>query len=274
MTPGRSRAEQTSHCKNNKRVPRSILLVVFDGIGVGILNIVICNHLKDESQYLLLQISRMFQEKGEDVMIFAFSTGEELGEYLAVSPDVPGAAVVSLDLPDVDPRAFARQLSERWGEMRLILTGLSPGNVEELFAIGTRYFLYTPFEEQRFARFGRRFTSMLQGDREKIFQVSTKRGIVHIPYSDILYVMSERRKLFIYQPRGVSDELYMKLDEMEQALDDRFVRCHQSYLVNMDCIHGITAEDFLLVDNIRIPISQKRYWPAKHQYINYVMRKG
>lgn len=238
------------------------------------MNIVICNHVQDESRYLLLQISRMFQEKGEDVMVFAFSTGEELGEYLSVSPDVPDAALISLDLPDVDPRAFARQLTERWGEMRLILTGLSPGDVEELFDMGTRYFLYTPFEETRFARFGRRFTSMLLGGREKIFQVSTRRGLSHIPYSDILYVMSERRKLFIYQPRGVFDELYMKLDEMEQALDERFVRCHQSYLVNMDYIHGITSEEFLLVDDIRIPISQKRYWPAKHQYVSYVMRKG
>ena len=238
------------------------------------MNIVICNHLQDESKYLLLQISRILQEKGEDAMIFTFSSGEELGEYLAVSPDVPDAALISLDLPDVDPRAFARQLAERWGEMRLVLTGLSPGDVEELFAIGTRYFLYTPFEEKRFARFGWRFTSMLLGEREKIFQVSTKRGISHIPYSDILYVMSERRKLFIYQPKGVFDEMYMKLDEMEQALDERFVRCHQSYLVNMDYIHGITAEEFLLVDNIRIPISQKRYWPAKHQYVRYVMRKG
>lgn len=238
------------------------------------MNIVICNHLQDESKYLLLQISRILQEKGEDAMIFTFSSGEELEEYLAVSPDVPDAALISLDLPDVDSRAFARQLAERWGEMRLVLTGLSPGDVEELFAIGTRYFLYTPFEEKRFARFGRRFTSMLLGEREKIFQVSTKRGISHIPYSDILYVMSERRKLFIYQPKGVFDEMYMKLDEMEQALDERFVRCHQSYLVNMDYIHGITAEEFLLVDNIRIPISQKRYWPAKHQYVRYVMRKG
>lgn len=238
------------------------------------MNIVICGHKQEESGYLFAQISRIFQEGGKDVMLFAFSTAEELGEYLAVSPDVPDAAVLSLALPDADCRDFAGRLAERWGEMRLVFTGPSPGDVEELFAMRACYFLYTPFEDGRFARFGRRFTAMLLGEREKIFQVSTKRGISHIPYSDILYVMSERRKLFIYQPRGVCDELYMKLDEMERTLDSRFVRCHQSYLVNMDYIHGITTEEFLLVDNIRVPISQKRYWPAKHQYVSYVMRKG
>lgn len=238
------------------------------------MNIVICCHRQEESDYLFFQIDRLFQARGERVMLFAFSTAEELGAYLAVSPDVPDAAVVSLQLPDADPRAFASRLAERWRGMRLVLTGPSPGDVEELFAMGTRYFLYTPFQEERFARFAGCFAAMLLGEREKIFQVSTKRGVSHIPYSDILYVMSERRKLFIYQPRGVVDELYMKLDEMEQALDGRFVRSHQSYLVNMDYIHGITAEEFLLVDNIRIPISQKRYWPAKRQYVSYVMGKG
>lgn len=238
------------------------------------MNIVICNHQQAESQYLFFKISQIFQAQGEDVLLFAFSSAGELSEYLTAAPDSPDAALLSLELPDADARAFAAELSERYGSMKLILTGVSPGNVEELFAIGTRYYLYTPFEDQRFARFSRCFASMLLQKREKFFQVSTKRGVSHIRYSDILYVMSDKRKLTIFQPNGVKDELYMKLDAMQEALDDRFVRCHQSFLVNMDYIHGITNEGFSLVGDLFIPISQKRYWPTKHQYVNYITRRG
>lgn len=238
------------------------------------MNIVICNPRHDESNYLFSKIRLLFEAQGESVLMFAFSSGEELSEYLAVSPDAPDAAIVSLQLPDTEALAFASGLAERWGKMKLILTGPSPGDVEELFAAGARYYLYTPFEERRFVRFSTRFSAMLLGGREKFFQVSTKRGVAHIAYSDILYVMSDRRKIIIYQPNGVTDELYMKLDAIEEILDHRFVRSHQSYLVNMDYIHGITAEEFSLVGGISVPISQKRYWPAKRQYVNYVMRKG
>jgi len=238
------------------------------------MNIVICTSQPEESRYLFSRINRFFEARGERMLMFAFSSGEELLEYLAVSPDVPDAAIMSLQLPDMEARAFAFRLTERWGKMKLVLTGPSPGDVEELFAVGVSYYLYTPFEEGRFDRFSARLSAMLLGGREKIFQVSTKRGVSHIAYSDILYVMSDRRKIIIYQPNGVTDELYMKLDDMEETLDDRFVRSHKSYLVNMDYIHGITAEEFSLAGGITVPISQKRYWPAKRQYVNYVMRKG
>ena len=111
-------------------------------------------------------------------------------------------------------------------------------------------------------------------EMEKYFILESKKNTLRIAYSDILYVMSDKRKAIIYQPNGRTDSLYCKLDEMEQQLDDRFKRCHQSYLINVQYIRGIDVDGFLMIDDIFIPISQKKYWASKRRYIQYIKEQG
>ena len=108
------------------------------------MNIVVCSRFEDEIQLLEDQISRIFGETAEDVLIFHFRTGMDLQEYLTVSPDIPDAAVLSLDQPDEDGFATAEHCAKLYPQMKLALVGRSPGNVEKLFDLGVVYFLYTP----------------------------------------------------------------------------------------------------------------------------------
>ena len=238
------------------------------------MNIVVCSPSRTELQYIYDKLSVMTARSAEESTVFCFDTGEALAEYLSVSPDCPDAAVLSLDLPDADGFSLASALTEQYRELKLALTGRDPGNVERLFQIGTSYFLYTPFTDSSFGSFLTRFNSLLFRGREQYLRLTTKKGITNIAYSDIFYIMSDKRKIIVYQPNGRTDEVYLKLDEAEMRLDDRFVRCHQSYLVNMDYIHGITNEGFTLIDDCFVPISQKKYWDTKKQYVNYIKSKG
>ncbi len=238
------------------------------------MNIVVCDSLKSELQYIYNNISRIFAEKAEDAMIFCFSDARSLSEYLLVSPDIPDAAVISIDLPDSDGISFAASLAKQYKQMKIALVGKDPGNVELLFQIGVVYFLYSPIIDRSFGNFASRLTGLLFSENEKYLNLTTKKGMSNISFSDIFYIMSDKRKIIIYQPNGRTDEVYMKLDEAEAALDSRFNRCHQSYLVNMDYIHGITNEGFTLIDNNFIPISQKKYWSAKKQYVGYIKSRG
>jgi len=87
-------------------------------------------------------------------------------------------------------------------------------------------------------------------------------------------VMSDKRKIVIYQPNGKTDSIYCRLDEFEGQLDDRFIRCHQSYLINVEYIRGIDVDGFIMIDDIFVPISRKKYWESKRKYIKYVKEQG
>lgn len=76
-------------------------------------------------------------------------------------------------------------------------------------------------------------------DRTSIgqFQVSVRNTIYSIPFAEIVYVESRNNVCILHRSDGREYTLYQKLSEVEAQLNDsRFLRCHQSYLVNMSYI--------------------------------------
>lgn len=238
------------------------------------MNFVICDDLEREVRFLEENLNKLLSLTSEESLIFHFNRSADIIEYLSVSPDTPDVAIISLNLRSSSGFALAEQLGHIYPKMRLILIGSEPGNVERMFEIGVSYFLYSPISSESFQKFMSRLNGLMFTENEKYLSLTSKKGIANIAFSDILYIMSDRRKVIVYQPRGKTDEVYMKLDRAEEALDSRFVRCHQSYLVNMDYIHGITNEGFTLIGDIFIPISQNRYWASKRHYVNYIKSRG
>ncbi len=59
----------------------------------------------------------------------------------------------------------------------------------------------------------------------------------------IRYIESEKRQVHIHCA-GRTISLYDKLDNMEAQTDSRFVRCHQSFLVNLDYVVRLEGSTF------------------------------
>lgn len=76
-------------------------------------------------------------------------------------------------------------------------------------------------------------------DRTNIghFQVSVRNTIYSIPFGEIVYVESRNNVCILHRSDGSEYTIYKKLSEVELQLNEsRFLRCHQSYLVNMSYI--------------------------------------
>lgn len=75
--------------------------------------------------------------------------------------------------------------------------------------------------------------------------------------AQISFVESDRRILKIHVA-GSSFETYGKLSDYERRLPERFVRCHKSFLVNMDYVVMCRANELALSTGEKIPVSQSR----------------
>lgn len=93
-----------------------------------------------------------------------------------------------------------------------------------------------------------------------------------IPFSKIIYIESEKRISHIYvEGFDNSHDTYAKLDEIQNNLDSRFIRCHKSYIVNADYIKSIEKDCFILKNGIKIPISKAMHSDAR---VSYFKAKG
>ena len=97
--------------------------------------------------------------------------------------------------------------------------------------------------------------------------------IVRVPYHEILYIESRNARCVIHRLGHTEHIVYAQLDDLERELNDaRFLRCHQSYLVNMD--HIVAADrQFSMSNGDAVSIRQRElrqlretvsaYWRAK-----------
>lgn len=86
---------------------------------------------------------------------------------------------------------------------------------------------------------------------------------------EILYLESRAHRTMIHTYEG-EEVCRDKISDLEQRMGDTFVRCHQSFLVNMKYIRRIENESFKLENGEEISISKRRYVETKERYSRYL----
>ncbi len=79
---------------------------------------------------------------------------------------------------------------------------------------------------------------------QKIFSIKVEDKIINIDYNDILFfeTSSTIHKVVLHSlNRQV--EFYSKMKEVENSLDERFIRCHNSFIINKDKIKELDKKN-------------------------------
>lgn len=97
--------------------------------------------------------------------------------------------------------------------------------------------------------------------------------ICNLPLSQIHYIESHLRKLYIYTAEK-RYEMNSKLSSLPGAVQRRMVHCHKSFLVNPQYIHAIVTPDgsfnkhFQLLSGQTIPISQSKWRTCRQEFLS------
>lgn len=95
-----------------------------------------------------------------------------------------------------------------------------------------------------------------RAEREAWVQVKNRKGSYKVFLRDIIYAESDVRIVSLHVREGEELSFYGRLDAFEaQCRDERFLRCHKSYLVNLDHVKAIVNDDIILNNGEEIRIS-------------------
>lgn len=107
------------------------------------------------------------------------------------------------------------------------------------------------------------------------YQIQQRSKVIRVPYNEILYVESSNSKCVLHRKGGCTYVIYKRLAKIEEELADghgRFLRCHQSYLVNMDYIQQVDKQ-FLLTTGDHVLIRQRDLKAIRQAYLDYMSSK-
>ena len=92
------------------------------------------------------------------------------------------------------------------------------------------------------------------------FMLESKQNIHKIPYDRILFFEAREKKCFV-RVEGKEYPFYDTLGHLEERLPETFIRCHKSYLVNVDRIETFDRKErqLILDGNLMLPVSRGCY---------------
>lgn len=116
-----------------------------------------------------------------------------------------------------------------------------------------------------------RYQQMLQ--KSYYFSFKCEGEYLRVPFDEISYFESSAKKVMLSLSKGGRRYCFAaKLDDLAEQLPSCFLRCHQSYLVNMNMIKCLDTKNhvILLHSNEEILISRRSYRETKEQYQRFL----
>lgn len=90
--------------------------------------------------------------------------------------------------------------------------------------------------------------------------------------AEIFYLESRLRRLVVHAERE-DLETYGKLGDLLESLPSHFVRCHQSFAVNLDHVEELSAASIRLANGCEVPVS-RRWRPQVREALFAHIRSG
>lgn len=220
--------------------------------------IAICDDSKLDRQLLKVVIQIYFENNEEEFKIFEYELGDNLLDDIEVE-------LLFLDII-MNGMKIARKLRDIQFKAPIIFLTAHADYAVESYEVYVAGYLLKPYDTNKLTLL---LDEVLQRSVQKRIAVKVKKQHRYLEINDIMYVESDKHVLNIHLKDSRVIQTTEKLSELEKTINSkRFIRCHQSYLVNMEYIKDAKT-DFILSNDIRIPIrvrGRKEIIERYHKY--------
>lgn len=223
----------------------------------------------DGDKAALIETNNMVQMcTGHDSEIRFYEEPEKVLSDMRREKKLPGIILLDLNFGKNGGVETAKEIIRRHEEMPIIFTSESLDNVQDIFEVDPIFFLKKPIKLDLLRKALRKGEKKAQQIEEQCITIAS-RGIFHrIKCSNIYYAESSKR-IITLTGEGETWTVYMKMDDLEKILPKYFLRCHKSYIVNMNQILSLSSEGIVLENGRKLPVSRAKYREAKHRFLDY-----
>lgn len=161
----------------------------------------------------------------------------------------------------MDAAARLREVDER---LSLVFLTMSRDYAVESYQVSALSYLVKPLRAEALAAVLERFDAVW---RPRSIFINDR----FFTMDDIVSAESRNKHVTFSFRDGTSAEITAKLGEVERQLHgSNFLRCHRSFIINMDHVARISDKCFITMTGGTILIRQKQYATLKKTYYDYI----
>lgn len=201
-----------------------------------------------------------------------FSSAELVLAYLEIN--TINIIFLDIDMPRISGFDLAETISKKYPETLIIFVSAYDNFVYSSFA-------YSPFRFLRKSHLKDELPIAFRKAIEKcmckslVLDFHSTDGMISIRSDDIIYFECDKNYYTVFCNSGTKYRCRGTINSLEEkCADSRFIRIHSAYIVNLEHIHKVMDNNFVILSNGQnIAISRRRQKEFKDAYMLFVRRR-
>lgn len=256
------------------QVVRQLAAMITAETGEGdTMNIAICDDMDEDRKIIEGYLLKYMSKTGEKFEIFNYESGESiLSAMKKLSFQVIFLDIYMMALNGIET---ARKIRKFHKEVQIIFVTISPDHAISSYEVRALHYIMKPVSYSKIEKVLNlcKFEAV---KAERQIEVLTGKVMTRVNLDQILYVEIFHKVLTIHTAYG-EIAARISMENIEALLGGPpFLRCHRSFLVNMDYIEETKVNEFLLSGGRKVPISRPARAFSVKTYQDYIfssMRK-
>ena len=168
--------------------------------------------------------------------------------------------------------AFAQKLKKMFPAVQIIFTSEHDTLYPQVYEAEHIWLLKKPVDSVLLRKAWERALQCIDRWESRYFTYRFAKTTYQIPLKEILYFEKDRRRILIHTAGSSGNDedtvyFYGTMEELMPRIDDHFIRCHNSYTVNLSYVNVWTKTAFNIGKH-KIPISRKYAKAAKAAFFS------
>ncbi|WP_300528416.1 LytR/AlgR family response regulator transcription factor [Peptacetobacter sp.] len=232
-------------------------------------NIVICENDKNDQEFVKAKVVEILDDLNIEYEIKVYNSGDDLLEGYDKYTDI---ILLDIQMDGLDGMETARKIREFDDNVEIIFITSFVEYALEGYEVNAYRYLLKPVKDENLR------TSLINCLNDRNFvkrSIVIKEGDTRIKISlkDIMYIEVQGNDITVhtlkdtYRTKGTMSNFETEINS------NMFVRCHKSYLVNLEYIKSIKRYTSILVNDEEVPLSRNKYKEIKDRFFEMIEDK-
>lgn len=241
------------------------------------MKIAICDDTQSDLDNLQSIINEYFKQHNINIDIESYTDPEKLinkVKFFSINEYDFYILDVIMQQNGIDVAAKIRELEKN---TPIIFATSSKEYAVDAFRVRAFDYILKPLDKNQVFECLKRVIEHLNRKPKSVISIKTiDHELVFIDIKNITFVESNERRMSIHL---VNKDVVVTTSIRTKFLDSipfdyenfNFLCCHNSFIVNMNCIKAINDTSFVLKNNDIVPISKRMFTNVKDKYIKYLL---
>lgn len=237
------------------------------------MRVAVCDDKKRDRAGLVSMCKRYAQEQAARTYEREFESGSDLLQSFGEEPYE--VVLLGILMGKENGIETARKLRRSGYKGAIVLVSASRAYYPEGFEVDAVHYLVKPYRYEDFREAMHRAARYLghsfgQGGQAPYIRLAAGRQEVQVTLNQIQYIEVYNHTVIVHTSKFAL-KTNLALSHLEKKLGGiPFLRCHRSYIVNMDHIVFLDAQEIVLGNGDTIPVSRRERANIQRYYMEYM----